>query len=67
MRLRVHGQFKTPAKSVKKTKLDFSRTDRVGRLASAFMVLGFLLLLPALFSGESLQIEFHGAICMSSR
>ena len=40
----VAWSFKTPAKSVKKTKLDFSRTERVGRLASAFMVLGFLLL-----------------------
>ena len=40
----VAWSVKTPAKSVKKTKLDFSRTERVGRLASAFMVLGFLLL-----------------------
>jgi len=40
----VAWSVKTPVKSVKKTKLDFSRTERVGRLASAFMVLGFLLL-----------------------
>ena len=40
----VAWSVKTPANSVKKTKLDFSRTERVGRLASAFMVLGFLLL-----------------------
>jgi cytochrome c-type biogenesis protein CcsB len=40
----VAWSVKTPAKSVKKTKLDFSRTERVGRLARAFMVLGFLLL-----------------------
>ena len=40
----VAWSVKTPAKSVKKTRLDFSRTERVGRLASAFMVLGFLLL-----------------------
>ena len=40
----VAWSVKTPAKAVKKTKLDFSRTERVGRLASAFMVLGFLLL-----------------------
>ena len=40
----VAWSVKTPAKSVKKTKLDFSRTERVGRLASAFMVLGVLLL-----------------------
>ena len=50
----VAWSVKTPAKSVKKTKLDFSRTDRVGRLASAFMVLGFLLLLPGvIFRGIS--------------
>jgi cytochrome c-type biogenesis protein CcsB len=40
----VAWSVKTPAKSIKKTKLDFSKTERVGRLASAFMVLGFLLL-----------------------
>jgi len=40
----VAWSVKTPAKSIKKTKLDFSRTERVGRLSSAFMVLGFLLL-----------------------
>jgi cytochrome c-type biogenesis protein CcsB len=50
----VAWSVKTPAQSVKKTKLDFSRTDRVGRLASAFMVLGFLLLLPGvIFRGVS--------------
>ena len=50
----VAWSVKTPVKSVKKTKLDFSRTDRVGRLASAFMVLGFLLLLPGVvFRGIS--------------
>jgi len=50
----VAWSVKTPALSVKKTKLDFSRTDRVGRLASAFMVLGFLLLLPGvIFRGVS--------------
>ena len=50
----VAWSVKTPAKSVKRTKLDFSRTDRVGRLASAFMVLGFLLLLPGvIFRGIS--------------
>ena len=50
----VAWSVKTPAKSVKKTKLDFSRTDRIGRLASAFMVLGFLLLLPGvIFRGVS--------------
>ena len=50
----VAWSVKTPVKSVKKTKLDFSRTDRIGRLASAFMVLGFLLLLPGvIFRGIS--------------
>jgi cytochrome c-type biogenesis protein CcsB len=50
----VAWSVKTPAKSVKKTKLDFSRTDRIGRLASSFMVLGFLLLLPGvIFRGIS--------------
>jgi cytochrome c-type biogenesis protein CcsB len=50
----VAWSVKTPAKSVKKTKLDFSRTERVGRLASAFMVLGFLLLTVAvIFRGIS--------------
>ena len=43
----VAWSIKTPAVSVKKTKLDFSRTERVGRLASAFMIIGFLLLLVA--------------------
>ena len=50
----VAWSVKTPANSVKKTKLDFSRTDRIGRLATAFMVLGFLLLLPGvIFRGIS--------------
>ena len=43
----VAWSIKTPVASVKKTKLDFSRTERVGRLASAFMLIGFLLLLVA--------------------
>jgi len=52
----VAWSVKTPAKSVKKTKLDFSRTERVGRLATAFMVLGFLLLTAAvIFRGVSAQ------------
>ncbi len=52
--IEVAWSVKTPAKSVKKTKLDFSRTERVGRLATAFMVLGFLLLLPGvIFRGIS--------------
>jgi cytochrome c-type biogenesis protein CcsB len=52
--IEVAWSVKTPANSVKKTKLDFSRTERVGRLATAFMVLGFLLLLPGvIFRGIS--------------
>ena len=52
--IEVAWSVKTPAKSVKKTKLDFSRTERVGRLATAFMILGFLLLLPGvIFRGIS--------------
>jgi cytochrome c-type biogenesis protein CcsB len=43
----VAWSIKTPVASVKKTKLDFSRTERVGRLASAFMIIGFILLLVA--------------------
>jgi cytochrome c-type biogenesis protein CcsB len=50
----VAWSVKTPAKSVKKTKLDFSRTERIGRLASAFMLLGFLLLTAGvIFRGVS--------------
>jgi cytochrome c-type biogenesis protein CcsB len=50
----VAWSVKTPANSVEKTKLDFSQTDRIGRLASAFMILGFLLLLPGvIFRGAS--------------
>jgi cytochrome c-type biogenesis protein CcsB len=50
----VAWSVKTPAASIKKTKLDFSRTERVGRLASSFMILGFLLLLAAvIFRGIS--------------
>ena len=57
----VAWSVKTPAKSVKKTKLDFSRTDRIGRLASAFMVLGFLLLLPGvIFRGISANRDAWG-------
>lgn len=52
--IEVAWSVKTPAISVKKTKLDFSRTERVGRLATTFMVMGFLLLLPGvIFRGIS--------------
>lgn len=50
----VAWSVRTPALAVKKTKLDFSRTKRIGRLASAFMILGFLtLLLGVIFRGVS--------------
>ena len=72
----VAWSVKTPANSVKKTKLDFSRTDRIGRLASAFMVLGFLLLLPGVvFRGVSAnrvpwgnmyEFSITGALAFSS-
>jgi cytochrome c-type biogenesis protein CcsB len=52
--IEVAWSVKTPAKSVKKTKLDFSRTERVGRLATSFLVFGFLVLLPGvIFRGIS--------------
>lgn len=50
----VAWSVKTPAVLVKKTKLDFSKTERLGRLGSAFMVIGTLLLLAgAIFRGIS--------------
>ena len=45
---------KTPELTVKKTKLDFSKTERVGRLGSAFMLIATLLLLAGvIFRGIS--------------
>ncbi len=50
----VAWSVKTPAVLVKKTKLDFSKTERLGRLGSAFMVIGTLLLLSGvIFRGIS--------------
>jgi len=50
----VAWSVKTPAVQVKKTKLDFSKTERLGRLGSAFMVIGTLLLLAGvIFRGIS--------------
>ena len=72
----VAWSVKTPAKSVKKTKLDFSRTERVGRLASAFMVLGFLLLTAGVVFrgisanrvpwGNMYEFSITGALAFSS-
>ena len=50
----VAWSVKTPAVLVKKTKLDFSKTERLGRLGSAFMVIGTVLLLAGvIFRGIS--------------
>ena len=50
----VAWSVKTPAVLVKKTKLDFSKTERLGRLGSAFIVIGTLLLLAGvIFRGIS--------------
>ena len=52
--IEVAWSVKTPAVLVKKTKLDFSKTERLGRLGSAFMVIGTLLLLAGvIFRGIS--------------
>ena len=52
--IEVAWSVKTPALTVKKTKLDFSRTERVGRLGSAFMLLATILLLAGVvFRGQS--------------
>lgn len=42
--LEVAWSIKTPDIAVKKTKLDFSRTARIGRLGSAFMLIATILL-----------------------
>ena len=42
--LEVAWSIKTPDIAVKKTKLDFSRTSRIGRLGSAFMLIATILL-----------------------
>ena len=50
----VAWSVKTPAVLVKKTKLDFSKTERLGRLGSAFILIGTLLLLAGvIFRGIS--------------
>ncbi|MDA2964887.1 MAG: c-type cytochrome biogenesis protein CcsB [Actinomycetota bacterium] len=50
----VAWSVKTPAVLVKKTKLDFSKTERLGRLGTAFIVIGTLLLLTGvIFRGIS--------------
>ncbi|CAB4583931.1 unannotated protein [freshwater metagenome] len=52
--IEVAWSVKTPELSVKKTKLDFSKTERVGRLGSAFMLIATLLLLAGvIFRGIS--------------
>lgn len=52
--IEVAWSVKTPELTVKKTKLDFSKTERVGRLGSAFMLIAALLLLAGvIFRGIS--------------
>jgi cytochrome c-type biogenesis protein CcsB len=52
--IEVAWSVKTPELTVKKTKLDFSKTERVGRLGSAFMLIATLLLLAGvIFRGIS--------------
>lgn len=52
--IEVAWSVKTPELTVKKTKLDFSKTERVGRLGSAFMLIATLLLLVGvIFRGIS--------------
>jgi cytochrome c-type biogenesis protein CcsB len=42
--LEVAWSIKAPVKGKKKTNLDFARTEKIGRIATAMMVLGFILL-----------------------
>ena len=52
--IEVAWSVKTPELTVKKTKLDFSKTERVGRIGSAFMLIATLLLLAGvIFRGIS--------------
>ncbi len=52
--IEVAWSVKTPELTVKKTKLDFSKTERVGRLGSAFMLIATLFLLAGvIFRGIS--------------
>jgi cytochrome c-type biogenesis protein CcsB len=52
--IEVAWSVKTPELTVKKTKLDFSKTERVGRLGSSFMLIATLLLLAGvIFRGIS--------------
>jgi cytochrome c-type biogenesis protein CcsB len=52
--IEVAWSVKTPEVTVKKTKLDFSKTERIGRLGSAFMLIATLLLLAGvIFRGIS--------------
>ena len=52
--IEVAWSVKTPEVTVKKTKIDFSKTERIGRLGSAFMLIATLLLLAGvIFRGIS--------------
>jgi len=50
----VAWSVKAPSKDKKKTKLDFARTEKTGRIATAMMVLAFILLFAGvIFRGVS--------------
>ena len=52
--LEVAWSVKAPAKGKKKTNLDFAKTEKIGRIATAMMILGFVLLLAGvIFRGIS--------------
>jgi len=52
--LEVAWSVKAPTKGKKKTNLDFARTEKIGRIATAMMILGFVLLLAGvIFRGIS--------------
>ena len=52
--LEVAWSVKGPTKGSKKTNLDFAKTEKIGRIATAMMILGFVLLLAGvIFRGVS--------------
>jgi len=52
--LEVAWSVKAPTTGKKKTNLDFAKTEKIGRIATAMMILGFLLLLAGvIFRGVS--------------
>jgi len=73
--IEVAWSVKTPEMTVKKTKLDFSKTERIGRLGSAFMLIATLLLLAGVIFrgistnrvpwGNMYEFSITGALCFS--